>query len=365
MLDLLRTESPAWFSVEDVAQAAGVTEQEAWRGVGLGQAVVHPIGNLVSTSDAVHLVRVLRGEITPSPNRAVFNQIPPPSRKMKRAVSAAGMLHGLAALLLMMGPWLGLLERPATGQLPKIKDQEVKLVYLMMPGPGGGGGGGGLREPAPPPPAKKKAPVVLARKTPSRVPPARPRPAPPAPVTPPQPEVKITAPPVDKPPAPVPPAVQAPVQSIAADPLEVIGLPAETQQTASSRGPGTGGSVGSGSGQGLGEGTGGGIGPGSGGGTGGGPYQPGSGIDPPQLVREIRPSYTEAARRQAIEGDVVLELVVRQDGSVGDVKVRRTLGAGLEQKAIEAVRQWRFNPARRRGQPVDVVVEVAVEFKLR
>ena len=82
-------------------------------------------------------------------------------------------------------------------------------------------------------------------------------------------------------------------------------------------------------------------------------------------MKEIRPTYTDAARRQAIEGDVVLEIVVRDDGSVGNVRVRRTLGAGLEQKAIDAVRQWRFIPARRRGTPVDVVVNVSVEFKLR
>ena len=62
---------------------------------------------------------------------------------------------------------------------------------------------------------------------------------------------------------------------------------------------------------------------------------------------------------------MLLEIVVRQDGSVGSVRVTRSLGAGLEQKAIEAVRQWRFGPARRQGQPVDVVVEVSVEFKLR
>jgi len=62
---------------------------------------------------------------------------------------------------------------------------------------------------------------------------------------------------------------------------------------------------------------------------------------------------------------VLLEIVVRQDGSVGNVRVTRSLGAGLEQKAIEAVRQWRFGPARRQGQAVDVVVEVSVEFKLR
>ena len=51
--------------------------------------------------------------------------------------------------------------------------------------------------------------------------------------------------------------------------------------------------------------------------------------------------------------------------TVGDVKVLRTLGAGLQQRAIDAVRQWRFGPARREGTPVDVVVEVSVEFKLR
>jgi len=60
-----------------------------------------------------------------------------------------------------------------------------------------------------------------------------------------------------------------------------------------------------------------------------------------------------------------VQRVVRQDGSVGNVRVTRSLGAGLEQRAVEAVRQWRFGPAKRRGTPVDVVVEVSVEFKLR
>ena len=161
------------------------------------------------------------------------------------------------------------------------------------------------------------------------------------------------------------PAVQAPVRSIASDPLETIGVPVEKPQTAPSQGRGSLGGVGSGSGAGLGEGTGGGIGPGTGGGTGGGPYQPGAGIDPPTLVREVRPTYTDEARRRSIEGDVLLEIVVREDGSVGNVRVRRSLGAGLEQKAIDAVRQWRFNPARRHGTPVDVVVDVSVGFKLR
>jgi TonB family protein len=79
----------------------------------------------------------------------------------------------------------------------------------------------------------------------------------------------------------------------------------------------------------------------------------------------VRPDYTEEARRRGIEGDVVLEIVVRSDGTVGNVKVMQGLGGGLDQRAIDAVRQWRFSPARRFGTPVEVMVEVAVEFKLR
>jgi TonB family protein len=160
--------------------------------------------------------------------------------------------------------------------------------------------------------------------------------------------------------------VFAPVQSVPADTLTQAGLrnlpPAPAKPSA---GRGTGGGVGSGRGTGAGEGTGGGIGPGSGGGTGGGPYQPGSGVTAPTLVREVRPIYTAEARRRGIEGDVVLKIVVRRDGSVGNVTVIRSLGAGLEQKAIDAVRQWRFGPARRQGQPVDVLVDISVAFTLR
>jgi protein TonB len=115
----------------------------------------------------------------------------------------------------------------------------------------------------------------------------------------------------------------------------------------------------------VGSGSGSGVGQGEGGGTGGGPYRPGSGIEPPTLLREVKPDYTEEARRRGVEGDVVMEIVVRHDGSVGDVRIVQGLGAGLDARAVEAVRQWRFTPARRLGAPVDVIVEVAMEFKIR
>jgi TonB family protein len=116
---------------------------------------------------------------------------------------------------------------------------------------------------------------------------------------------------------------------------------------------------------GLGEGDGAGVGPGSGGGTGGGPFRPGAGITPPRLLQEIKAEYTDDARRAGITGEVVLEIVVRRDGSVGDVKLLHGLGGGLNDRARQAVKQWRFSPATRQGTPVDVIVEVGVNFKLR
>jgi TonB family protein len=139
----------------------------------------------------------------------------------------------------------------------------------------------------------------------------------------------------------------------------------QPREVAESQGAGSGGGAGSGQGTGNGEGLGSGIGDGSGGGTGGGPYRPGSGIDPPRLLREVKADYTDEARRRNVTGDVVLEIVVRRDGSVGDVRVLQGLGSGLDQRAVEAVRQWRFSPAARKGVAVDVIVEVAVEFSLR
>ena len=356
--------SPASFSVEEIARAAGVPAEQAWRSIGQGQALV--LGQQVPAADAVHLVRVLRGLEAPSRDRIPFNKVPPLARKTTHGVSAAAAAHLLAAAIIFFpGAFISKSDDVIAEPV-----RDVKLVYLMQIGKGGGGGGGGWLERTPPPPAKRKAPVTLPKREASPVPPARPKAAPPAPTPtpePPKPEVRVEQTPIEKPappPPPPPPAVQAPVKSLPADPVESTGLP-EAPPRPPSRGTGSGGGVGSGAGQGIGEGTGGGLGAGTGGGTGGGVYQPGAGIDPPTLVREVRPVYTDEARRQRLEGDVILEIVVRSDGTVGSIRVKRSLGGGLDQRAIDAVRQWRFNPARRHGTPVDVAVEVAVEFKLR
>jgi TonB family protein len=131
-----------------------------------------------------------------------------------------------------------------------------------------------------------------------------------------------------------------------------------------SNGVGSGGGIGSGSGGGVGSGHGPGVGPGSGGGTGGGVFRVGGGVSAPKALYTPDPEYSEEARKAKYQGTVVLWLIVGPDGRPQNVKVARTLGMGLDQKAIEAVRQWRFEPAKLNGNPVAVQINVEVNFRL-
>jgi len=131
-----------------------------------------------------------------------------------------------------------------------------------------------------------------------------------------------------------------------------------------SNGTGAGGGIGSGSGGGVGEGHGAGVGPGSGGGIGGGVYKVGGGITAPQPIDTPDPEYTEEARRAKVQGTCILWLIVDAEGHPRDIRVVRGLGYGLDAKALETVKQWRFQPARKDGQPVNVQVSVEVGFRL-
>jgi TonB family protein len=327
------------YSLQEVARAAGVSTAQV--------RAVAGSDRLLSPREAVRLGRLLvarrrAGMVTAQ--APLFSRLADgrPWNVPGLPLAVSGSLH--AALLASIIFVLGFRTTAATS----VRDEAVSpahLVFLATPGPGGGGGGGGLLEKAPPPKAEKKGRHPIAA------------------------PVDIVA----APPAPSPrllaadplPATVAPIVSAPGDQRERSGVLAQVRSDIDSHGSGRAGGAGTGTGTGIGEGEGAGIGPGSGGGTGGGPYRPGSGITPPRVLREVKADYTEAARQRALTGEVVLEIVVRRDGSVGEVTLLHGLGLGLDDRAIAAVRQWRFAPAERLGIPVDVLVEVGVEFRLR
>lgn len=348
-------------TLDEIARAAGVPLPRIEELADRCDLPTFEVGGerYVAWTDAVNAVRTLKQY----GSMASLNLAPhstPLFRPQSGARRSAGMpiafssaVHaGVVATTLVLTA-VGL--TPASPVVETTQERvPMRLVYLATPGPGGGGGGGGLKQRTPPPKAERQGRARLSSPLPARK----------------QPDPIV---PVEKPPEPKPEVLKAeplkpvvaPVVTAPADSRDRAGVLAQVPAKTESRGPGEGGGVGTGRGTGIGEGDGTGIGPGSGGGTGGGPYRPGSGISPPRLLREVRPDYTEEARQRNIEGEVVLEIVVRQDGSVGDIKLIDGLGSGLNERAIAAVRQWRFSPAQRRGAPVDVLVEVAVEFRLR
>jgi TonB family protein len=156
----------------------------------------------------------------------------------------------------------------------------------------------------------------------------------------------------------VPPDVTLPNVNMAqyGDPLAKIG-PA-------SNGPGSGGGIGSGSGGGVGSGKGGGFGPGEGGGVGGGVYKVGGGVTAPVVIFKKDPEYSEEARKAKYQGTVLLAIEVDPSGKATNIRVVRSLGLGLDEKAMEAVKAWKFKPGYRNGQPVTVAATIEVNFRL-
>jgi periplasmic protein TonB len=222
---------------------------------------------------------------------------------------------------------------------PELAEQlSIDMVaFLPTPGPGGGGGGGG--DPKPEPPRKAQ---VEQKKDPISVPVQKaPDPTPEQP----------------KEPPPLEPLV--PFTPMSASEMTLPGV--VSQSATNTGGAGSGPGTGAGSGQGSG------MGPGFGGGFGGGAYRPGSGVTLPSVIREVKPAYTADAMRAKVQGSVWLECIVMPDGSVGEVKVTRSLDPifGLDQEAIKAAKLWRFRPGMRQGEPVPVIITIELTFTLR
>jgi TonB family protein len=265
-------------------------------------------------------------------------------KTQKRSAGALGVSLGIHGAMFALAVWVAMNPTVRQNTVTFVDNVSKEIVWLDTPGPGGGGGGGGNEMPEPPKKAELKG------------------------------QDKITVP-VEKPPAPEPKEkppetpvqnLTIPAQTLAAADLAQAGV-IEGIPTSESLGLGTGGGGGTGQGTGIGSGQGSGLGPGWGGGRGGGAYRPGNGVETPRLIKEVKPQYTAPAMRAKIQGEVLLECVIQPDGSVGNIRVLRSLDStfGLDQEAIKAARQWRFAPGTRQGQPVPVLVTIQIAFTLR
>lgn len=249
----------------------------------------------------------------------------PSDAKSKAKISGA-----LVTSLLIHGGVLAFLAfgfAVATKEIVKTDPLEyVDVVFLKDPGPGGGGGG----SPAPAPPKK----LEIAKHDP---PPTVP--------------VPVPVPPIDP-----PPMLVAPIETTSATLLQAAGTSSVSLAMM----------AGGGSGGGLGPGKGNGVGPGTGGGFGDGAFAPGNGVTWPEVRTEVKPKYTPDAMRAKITGAVELEIIVKEDGTVGDVRITKSLDrvSGLDEAAREAAKKWRFTPGMKDGKPVATKVGLVLEFRL-
>ncbi len=133
-----------------------------------------------------------------------------------------------------------------------------------------------------------------------------------------------------------------------------------------SNGTGKGDGIGDGDGPGLGPGKGPGAGPGEGGDTGGGRKMQGltGASTAPVVLYQVEPEFSEEARKAKLQGVVMLSAEVDTNGHLRNIRVTRGLGLGLEEKAIEAVKMWRFRPGTRDGKPVVSAAAIEVNFHL-
>jgi len=215
----------------------------------------------------------------------------------------------------------------------------------------GGGGGGGRNTPTPP--SKGQLPMASLQ----------------TPIIAPRPEPQIRPPSLQ-----MPEWVQVQPNLIPKpDGLQPTGLPNGVPGPPSA-GPGSGSGMGSGSGGGMGSGDGTGVGPGHGYNMGGGGPQIGGGsrnaiateVDSrPVALNRPRPNYTEDARKNKVQGVIRARALIGADGSVKDVRLVSHLPDGLDEEAILAVKQMRFRPATKSGQPVNFWQMLEVEFNLR
>jgi protein TonB len=181
-----------------------------------------------------------------------------------------------------------------------------------------------------------------------------------APVTPPM------VPILDKPKLEVPSAIAVQQDiKLPDNALPNIGVTNSANVQLASNGQGTGSGMGTGSGGGLGSGTGNGWGPGTGGNAGGGLFRIGGGVSAPVPIVSPEAEFSDEARRAKYQGVCLVSLIVDAQGNPQNPRVIRALGMGLDEKALEAVRKYKFKPALKDGKtPVPVMITIEVNFRL-
>ena len=262
---------------------------------------------------------------------------------VRRSNFAVSLLAHAAMLGLLLASGLMLGSKKAQQEIVQLVEPTITEYLPMTPRAttAHGGGGGGDRDLLKAP--QGRLPKVLMEQ-----------------ITPPEVVIRNGHPKLE-----VEPTVVLPPQIKISSDLPNLGDPRSTVVGPSSNGSGYGAGIGDGSGGGIGSGSGAGVGSGVGGGYGGGVYRPGvGGVTAPTAIYKPDPEYTTEARQAKYQGTVVLTIIVGADGRPRDVKVTRSLGMGLDEKAIEAVRQWRFDPATKDGKPVNVMVSIEVAFRL-
>lgn len=263
--------------------------------------------------------------------------------RSKRTTVVSFILHIVVAALAI---YLGINVKVVIPAVKKVTGVDITLyapppppkILPVAPAQGGGGGGGAhqIIEPTrgKPPVVERKMPPILA------------------------PQILR----IDRPKLAAEPTVQVKLPD--SSKLPNLGMPESPQIALASQGRGGGSGFGAGLGGGIGSGHGVGSGPGSGGGYGGGVMSVGGGVSAPVVLHSVEPEFTPDARAANFQGSVAIQLIVDSQGNPQNVHVIRHLGMGLDEKAIEAVRLYRFKPAMYEGHPVAVQLVIEVAFHL-
>jgi protein TonB len=275
----------------------------------------------------------------PAPAVPAFRMLAFPARSGWSSFCSIGA-HAAAFVLIVLVVFAGGKAIVTPAKLP-VTAVDVQPWIPMNPGKDamGGGGGGGAHEAVEA--SRGHLPKLAANQ-----------------ITPPQ-IIRNEAPKL-----PVESTIVAPQLKLPDDKLPDIGMPHSPQVALASQGPGSASGFGSGSHGGIGPGDGNGYGPGFDGNYGGGVMHVGKGVSEPQLIYSVDPEFSDEARRAKYQGVCIVSVIVDVHGNPHHVRVARSLGMGLDEKAVEAVRQYRFKPAYYQGHPVAVEMDVVVNFRI-